>query len=149
MRPAGSKETKVTLLERYWHHAKVLIPTIPASFAMLHIILEIYNCISVVPKIIPIQAYFKIAIIFGKSGWCRIFKDPSRDDFKEEQRTSYQLLSSIFRTSRRYFLRAFVPHGIASRMTVTMLQEDKNKPGWSLAYRSNPPNAEVQEGSLK
>lgn len=72
-RPAGSKGTKMTLLERRWHHAKVFIPTIPAAFAILHIILEIHDCISVVRKMIPVQAYFGIAVMLAKSGWRRLF----------------------------------------------------------------------------
>lgn len=63
--------------------------------------------------------------------------------------TSYQFLSSIFRTSRSYFLTTFVPGAIGSHRSVIMLQEYNSKPGWSLMYRSNPSNGEVQEGSLK
>lgn len=61
-RPAGSKVTKMNLLEWCWHQ------TVPASSAILQIIFEIDDCISLADKVVPIWAYFGIAI-FAKSGW--------------------------------------------------------------------------------
>lgn len=131
----------MNLLEWCWHQ------TLPASFATLQIIFEIDDCISVADKVVPIQAYFGIAI-FAKSGWHGIIK--IQGGMTEEwDFTSYQFLSSIFRTSRSYFLTTFVPGAIGSHRSVIMLQEYNSKPGWSLMYRSNPSNGEVQEGSLK